>query len=152
METLKNFLWPIVAIGGIGAFIDFLIGKAGQEKARDFLLKWWVRFDDVRWGNFGKEEGLFAAQLIERWFGQKLFSKSRILSFFIFFTINSVVSFFWIKVLSTIFVPLLSEYPIENHITLFCYYCHESVLYFILSLTVSFLVFLYRCFLLSLSR
>jgi hypothetical protein len=70
METLKNFLWPIVAIGGLGAFLDFLIGKSGQEKAKDFLLKWWVRFDDIHWKNFGKKEGLFAGQLIERWMRQ----------------------------------------------------------------------------------
>jgi len=65
METLKDFLWPIVLIGGLGAFIDFLIGKTGQARAKDFLLKWWVRFDDVHWKNFGKEEGLFAGRLIE---------------------------------------------------------------------------------------
>ena len=29
----------ILAGGGLGGFIDFLIGKAGQEKAKDFLLK-----------------------------------------------------------------------------------------------------------------
>jgi hypothetical protein len=46
MEALKDFLWPIVLVGGLGALIDFLIGKAGQERAKDFLLKWWVRFDD----------------------------------------------------------------------------------------------------------
>ena len=28
METLKDFLWPIVSLGGLGAFIDFLIGKS----------------------------------------------------------------------------------------------------------------------------
>jgi hypothetical protein len=48
METLKDFLWPIVAFGGLGAFIDFLIGRAGQEKTKDLLLKWWVRFDGVK--------------------------------------------------------------------------------------------------------
>ena len=52
METLKDILWPIVVVGGLGAFIDFLIGRTGQQKAKDFLLKWWVRFDDVRWKNF----------------------------------------------------------------------------------------------------
>ena len=78
METLKDFLWPIIAIGGLGAFIDFVIGKAGQVKAKDFLLKWWVRFDDVRWNNFGREEGLFAGQLIERWFGKRVWSLRRI--------------------------------------------------------------------------
>jgi hypothetical protein len=77
METLKNFLWPIVAIGGIGAFIDFLIGRTGQERAKDFLLRWWVRFDDVHWRNFGKEEGLFAGELIEKWFGRRIWSLRR---------------------------------------------------------------------------
>jgi hypothetical protein len=65
METLKDILWPVVLVGGSGAFIDFLIGKTGQQKAKDWLLKWWVRFDDVRWKNFGREEGLFAGRLIE---------------------------------------------------------------------------------------
>jgi hypothetical protein len=46
METLKDILWPIVLVGGLGALIDFLIGKTGQERAKDFLLRWWVRFDD----------------------------------------------------------------------------------------------------------
>jgi hypothetical protein len=42
METLKDILWPIVLVGGLGAFIDFLICKTGQERAKDFLLRWWV--------------------------------------------------------------------------------------------------------------
>ena len=58
MEKLQHILWPIVLAGGLGALIDFLIGRTGQEKAKDFLLKWWVRFDDIRWTNFGREEGL----------------------------------------------------------------------------------------------
>ena len=74
METLKNFLWPIILVGGLGGLIDFLIGKAGQEKAKDLLLKWWVRFDDVHWRNFGREEGIFAGQLIDQWFGRKTWS------------------------------------------------------------------------------
>jgi hypothetical protein len=74
METLKDFLRPIVGIGGLGAFIDFLIGKAGQERAKDFLFRWWVRFDDVHWKNFGREEGLFAGQFIGKWFGRRLWS------------------------------------------------------------------------------
>jgi hypothetical protein len=38
METLKDFLWPIVLIGGLGAFIDFLLGRTGQERAKDFEM------------------------------------------------------------------------------------------------------------------
>jgi hypothetical protein len=80
METLKDILWPIVLVGGFGAFINFLIGTTGQEKAKNFLLKWWVRFDDVHWRNFGREEGLFAGQLIERWFGKRFWSWRRIVA------------------------------------------------------------------------
>jgi hypothetical protein len=39
METLKDFLWPIVAIGGLGAFIDFLIGKVGHERAKGLFAQ-----------------------------------------------------------------------------------------------------------------
>jgi hypothetical protein len=31
MERLKDILWPIVLVGGLGAFTDFLIGKTDQE-------------------------------------------------------------------------------------------------------------------------
>jgi hypothetical protein len=54
METLQNILWPTIAIGVLGVLIEFLIGKAGQEKAKSFLLKWWMRFDDVHLKNFGR--------------------------------------------------------------------------------------------------
>ena len=80
METLKDILWPVVLVGGFGAFIDFLIGRAGQEKARDWLLEWWVRFDDVRWRNFGREEGLFAGRLIEKLFGKRIWGIRRTIS------------------------------------------------------------------------
>ena len=79
METVKDILWPVVMIGGLGAFIDFLIGKTGQQRAKDFLLRWWVRFDDIHWKNFGREEGFFAANLIGRWFGKNTWSLRRIL-------------------------------------------------------------------------
>ena len=78
MEALKDILWPIVLVGGLGAFIDFLIGKTGQERAKDFLLKWWVRFDDVHWKNFGQKEGVFSGKLIERWFGRRIWSIRRV--------------------------------------------------------------------------
>jgi hypothetical protein len=85
METLKDILWPIVMIGSVGAFIDFLIGKAGQARAKDFLLKWWVRFDDVQWRNFGREEGLFAGQLMDKWFGRRVWSCRRIVPAFLYY-------------------------------------------------------------------
>jgi hypothetical protein len=94
METLKDFLWPIVAVGGLGAFIDFLIGRTRQQKAKDFLLRWWVRFDDIRWKNFGREEGLFAGRLIERWFGKRIWSVRRlVVTVFLFFFLLEVNHF-----------------------------------------------------------
>jgi hypothetical protein len=78
MDTLKDFLWPIIAIGGLGAFIDFYIGKAGQKRVTDWLETWWLRLSDVRWGNFGREEALFAVQVIDRLFGKRLFSIRRL--------------------------------------------------------------------------
>jgi hypothetical protein len=78
MDKLKDILWPIVAFGGMGAFIDFLIGKTGQEKAKNWLLTWWVRFDDVRWSNFGRVEALFACRVIDKWFGRRAWSFRRV--------------------------------------------------------------------------
>jgi hypothetical protein len=100
METLKDILWPIVLVGGLGAFIDFLIGKAGQARAKDFLLRWWVRFDDVRWRNFGREEGLFAARLIERWFGKRIFSLRRIVAAVLLYLIFLIIAYLIVITLS----------------------------------------------------
>jgi hypothetical protein len=54
MDKLMHILWPIVAGGSMGGFIDFLIGKPGQEKVRNSLLEWWVKFEDVDWQNFAR--------------------------------------------------------------------------------------------------
>jgi len=125
METLKDILWPVVLVGGLGAFIDFLIGKAGQERAKDFLLRWWVRFDDVRWRNFGREEGFFAGRLIETWFGKRIWSLRRITSF----AILSGVNLLYIITISSL------EYNFS------CGYCHDPIYYLMIVLFVSFLAF-----------
>jgi hypothetical protein len=75
---LKDVLLVIATFAGIGAFIDFLIGKVGQEKVKTLLFEWWVRFDDVQWKDFGKQEGLFAAHCIERWFGKNIWNHRRL--------------------------------------------------------------------------
>jgi hypothetical protein len=108
METLKNFLWPIVLVGGLGGFIDFLIGKAGQARAKDFLSEWWIRFDDVHWRNFGRMEGLLAAQLIERWFGGKMWGLRRIMVF------CALLIFF---LLAAYLAALITKTSVS------CYYC-----------------------------
>jgi|SRR6516162_1311580 len=80
MQTLQRILWPIAVTGALGASIDFLIGKTGRQKAKNFLLKWWVRFDHVHSKNFGREEGLFAGRLIAKWFGRRIWGYRRIVT------------------------------------------------------------------------
>jgi hypothetical protein len=79
-ESKLQALWTIAAGGVLGAFIDFYIGKPGQRRVRDWLETWWLRLSDVRWGNFGREEALFAVRVIDRLFGRRFFSIRRIVS------------------------------------------------------------------------
>jgi hypothetical protein len=71
--------WAVVEWGAVGAFIDFYIGKAGQRRVRDWLETWWLRLSDVRWGNLGREEALFAVKVMDRLFGSRLFSAQRMI-------------------------------------------------------------------------
>jgi hypothetical protein len=86
---LPGWLWPIALFGGLGAFIDFLIGRAGQDRARLFLETWWIKFDDVRWNNFGRKEALLAISLIDKLCGARFFSIRRL-----FFVLSVFVVFF----------------------------------------------------------
>jgi hypothetical protein len=114
MEKLKDILWPIVLVGGFGAFIDFMIGRTGQEKAKDFLFRWWVRFDDVRWSNFGREEGLFAGRLIEKWFGRRIWSFRRIGSATLLFLVFMLIGYI---------IRSSSPYLVNGHNFIFCLIC-----------------------------
>jgi hypothetical protein len=114
MEKLKDILWPIVLVGGFGAFIDFMIGRTGQEKAKDFLFRWWVRFDDVRWSNFGREEGLFAGQLIEKWFGRRIWSFRRIGSTMLLFLLFMLIGYI---------IRPPSSYVVNTNGFIFCLIC-----------------------------
>jgi hypothetical protein len=115
MDTLQHVLWPILLVGGLGVFIDLLIGQTGQERTKDFLLSWWVRFDDVRWRNFGREEGLFAGRLIEKWLGKHIWSFRRIVVAFILFALFLPAAY----VLSLM----------SNSYNISCYYCYISCTY-----------------------
>jgi hypothetical protein len=87
-KTLPGWLWPIATFAGVGAFIDFLIGRGGADRVRDFLETWWIKFDDVRWNNFGQKEAMFAIDLIDRWCGRQLWSWRRWIFVLIFFVIS----------------------------------------------------------------
>jgi hypothetical protein len=90
---LPEWLWPIALLGGSGAFIDFLIGRAGQDRARSFLETWWIKFDDVHWKNFGQKEALFAVSLLDRWCGRRLFSVRRLIFVTLFFVIAGLIGY-----------------------------------------------------------
>jgi hypothetical protein len=36
---------------GVGAFIDFYLGPPGRLRAKDWMLKWWLKIDDVARSN-----------------------------------------------------------------------------------------------------
>jgi hypothetical protein len=142
METLKGILWPIVLAGGLGVFIDFLIGKAGQERAKDFLLRWWVRFDDVRWKNFGREEGLFAADIMEKWFSRKIWSLRRAILFSLLLVVNAcgiLILFTFVKTINPFFIWLSSDTISFSTPKFACHYCQYSISYVIVAIILVFL-------------
>ena len=76
--------WLVAAVGivgactGLGAFIDFYIGKGGQKKVRDRMITYWDKFDDIKLGNFGKEEATYTLGVISSIVGARLFSVRRL--------------------------------------------------------------------------
>lgn len=80
MDAAANLLWPFIVFAGFGLLIDLLIGRAGRDRVKKFVTRWWKRFNDIHWHNFGREEGLFTGQLIGKWFGRRLWSWRRIVS------------------------------------------------------------------------
>jgi hypothetical protein len=123
METLRNIALAVIAVGGLGAFIDFLMGRIGQQRAKDFLLKWWVRFDDVCWSNFGREEGLFAGGVIEKWFAKKIWSLRRIVMAVIILSLSLLIGYFIFKT-SPPSWHLISS-PADRHIE--CNLCNAAL-------------------------
>src|SRR5215813_11011214 len=79
MEFWGSALTTVAACGGVGVFLDFWIGKVGQQRVKGWLETWWLRLSYVRWTNFGREEALFAVQVMDRLFGRHLFSTQRMI-------------------------------------------------------------------------
>jgi hypothetical protein len=78
-ESWGSVLATIAACGGAGAFIDFWIGKSGQQRVRGWLETWWLRVSYVRWGTLGRDEAVFAVEVIDRLFGSRLLSARRMM-------------------------------------------------------------------------
>jgi hypothetical protein len=95
METpLPHWLWSIAGVAGLGAFIDFLIGRAGQKRVKGWLETWWIKFDDVHRNNFGREEALYAVHLIDYWFGDRFFCVRRLIAVGIILLVSAACGYF----------------------------------------------------------
>lgn len=76
-NIVTNLMWPIVLLGGLGVFIDFVLGAAGQRRVKEWMTEWWVRFEDTDWQSFSNVEAQFFIGLSDRLFGQRLLSRRR---------------------------------------------------------------------------
>jgi hypothetical protein len=77
--SFDSFAAIVAACGGAGYVIDWWIGKAAQQRLKDRLETWWLTLSDVRWSNVGREEALFAVRVMDRLFGDRLFSFKRMI-------------------------------------------------------------------------
>ena len=76
-SSFEKSLAVVAVFGGLGAFIDFYIGPNNQKRVRDWLETWLEKFSDVRLGNFGRREALFAVGVMDRLLGRRLVSLQR---------------------------------------------------------------------------
>jgi energy-converting hydrogenase Eha subunit A len=80
-EIITKAVALVAAAGGmaaLGKIIDMAIRESEEDKLREWLAAWWVRFDDVRWSNFGQKEAEIAIEKIDRWTGRRLLSRQRL--------------------------------------------------------------------------
>lgn len=75
--VFDNFFWIMAGFGGVGAFIDFLLGKPGQKKVRSLIETWWLQFNEVKWRSFGRAEAELVIGFLDRRFGRRLWSQQR---------------------------------------------------------------------------
>lgn len=87
-----NVIGLIVACGGIGAFLDFLLGRAGQKKVRNVLERWWIQLAYIEARTFASAEASAAATILQRLFG-KFFSKQRVHSIAF---ISTAIVLYWL--------------------------------------------------------
>jgi len=95
-DLIQNLLKMTIAFGGCGAAIDFLLGKNGQKKVRDWLELQWYRFSEIKWDNFEEKEASMSIRIIDRIFGKRLLTLKRIIScytlvFLIFIAITVIM-------------------------------------------------------------
>jgi hypothetical protein len=112
----------VAAFGVVGAFIDFYIGKPGQRRVRDWLETWWLRLSYVHWGNFGREEALFAVQVIDRVFGRRLFSVRRVIAVVVLvsWSLCMILGLFMLKEAYVVWTDFIRLRALLNFIFIVC--------------------------------
>lgn len=95
--TLGEWIAPIAAFCFIGAFIDFYIGKSGQQAVKKKLEDWWLKSSYLKWSEFGRDEAFFASRLIYFMFGTTFSMKRMKILFTIFLFVSAL----------TVYLPLL---------------------------------------------
>jgi hypothetical protein len=74
MDVLWIALGKVGGLAAVGAAIDFLMRKGEKDRLNDWLIGWWVRFEDVKWTNFGRKDAEFAVGILDRYAGARLWS------------------------------------------------------------------------------
>ena len=73
-----SFFAVVASFCGLGAVVDFLVGKKNENKIRDYLVELWVRLDDLKAKIFDKQEMIYTRDIIVTLFGERLFSRKRV--------------------------------------------------------------------------
>jgi hypothetical protein len=109
----------VVACCGIGAFIDFYIGKSGQRRVKDWLETWWLKSSYVRWGALGRDEALFAVLIFHLLLGNRLFSARRMIAVSMALGFGTIAIAYRLGEFYDLYQLLLSPYVLISFIFLF---------------------------------
>jgi hypothetical protein len=63
----------------VGGYLDRRLRRPGQARVKSCLTTWWVKLADIHWYNLGREEALFAVEVMDRLFGSGLVSPRRMI-------------------------------------------------------------------------
>ena len=96
-----------------------------------------MRFDDVHWKNFGREEGLFAGGILEKWFGKRIFSLRFFTSATTLLVICVIIGFIkytthhedqrYVKIGTGVLVALPPPYDLNEHYPLIIPDAHKFI-------------------------
>jgi hypothetical protein len=89
--SVGNVFATIATCTGAGAFIDFYLGKSGQQWVKDWLETWWIRLSYIPVRAVGREEALNALRVIDYLFGPELLSFKRLGSAVIFKIVSMII-------------------------------------------------------------